>query len=118
MSTTLDMYLNQIVLVNGIPFSVTLPNFDVSKISKEELSTKLKEGYDDYLNNDVEDVTTVFDDLKKTINENLQNSYNKISTKNIENIFDYIAFSLLPYDSAKKQINKIEKSYLFFKNDT
>lgn len=34
----------------------------------------------------------------------------KSAQKDIENIFDYIAFSLLSYDSAKKQINKIEKA--------
>ena len=72
MSTAIDIYLNQIVLVGGIPFSVTLPNFDASKMSKEQLSSKLKEGYDDYLNNDVEDATAFFEDFKnKNVNENI-----------------------------------------------
>ena len=30
MSTAVDMFLNQIVLTGGIPFSVTLPNADES----------------------------------------------------------------------------------------
>ena len=34
----------------------------------------------------------------------------KSAQKDIENIFDYIAYSLLSFDSAKKQLNKIEKA--------
>ena len=50
MSTAVDMYLNQIVLSGGIPFSVTLPkppaNIDASQMSAEGLHAKIKEGYD------------------------------------------------------------------------
>ncbi len=44
---------------------VTSPNFNISKISKEQLASKLKEGYDDYLNNEVKDADAFFEDFKK-----------------------------------------------------
>lgn len=52
MSTAVDMYLNQIVLVGGIPFSVTLPKapegIDMTRMSSEQIHDKLQRGYDDY----------------------------------------------------------------------
>lgn len=51
MSTAIDMYLNQISLTGGIPFSITLPkvpdviNADI--MTNEQLHAKLKKGYDD-----------------------------------------------------------------------
>lgn len=49
MSTAINMYLNQIVLNGGIPFSVTLPkapeavNADI--MTNDELKAKLLKGY-------------------------------------------------------------------------
>lgn len=52
MSTAIDMFLNQIVLVGGIPFSVTVPKppveIDISNLSPEELYERLMLGYKDY----------------------------------------------------------------------
>jgi len=52
MSTAIDMFLNQIVLVGGIPFSVTVPkppvDIDVSQMTETQLHAKLQRGYDDY----------------------------------------------------------------------
>lgn len=51
-STAIDMYLNQIVLVGGIPFAVTLPNaperIDAVKMSDEQLHAKLQKAYEAY----------------------------------------------------------------------
>lgn len=51
MSTAIDMFLNQVVLVGGIPFSVTLPKMpaetDASQMTEEQLHAKLQRGYDD-----------------------------------------------------------------------
>lgn len=67
MSTAIDMYLNQIVLVGGIPFSVTIPkmpkSIDVSQMSEEEFHKKLRKGYDDYLNGNYKDANVVFENL-------------------------------------------------------
>ncbi len=52
MSTAVDMFLNQVVLVGGIPFSVTVPkppvDIDASQMTEAQLHTKLQRGYDDY----------------------------------------------------------------------
>ena len=53
MSTAVDMFLNQVVLVGGIPFSVTVPkppvDIDASQMAESQLHAKLQRGYDDYL---------------------------------------------------------------------
>ena len=49
MSTAIDMYLNQISLTGGIPFSVSLPKAPVSihadAMTTEEIHQKLEKGY-------------------------------------------------------------------------
>ena len=51
MSTAMDMYLNQIALVGGIPFPVTLPkaplSADADRMTDEELAAKLNRGIED-----------------------------------------------------------------------
>lgn len=48
MSTAMDIYLNQIALVGGIPFPVTLPkappDLNADLMSEAELSTRLRAG--------------------------------------------------------------------------
>ena len=45
MSTAVDMFLNQVVLVGEIPFSVTIPNtpesIDATRVTGEELHAKI-----------------------------------------------------------------------------
>ena len=52
MSTAVDMFLNQIVLVGGIPFSVTLPNapesIDMMKMDEDQIHAKIQRGYESY----------------------------------------------------------------------
>lgn len=51
MSTAIDIYLNQISLTGGIPFSVSLPkvpdSINADLLTTEELHAKLQKGYDD-----------------------------------------------------------------------
>ena len=64
MATAIDMYLKQISLVGGIPFSVVLPkaeraiNADMMTIA--ELRSKLEKGYDDIEKGNVEDAAMAF----------------------------------------------------------
>ena len=64
MSTAVDMFLNQVVLVGGIPFSVTLPSapacIDASKMSEEQLHAKIRRGYDDYKAGNVQNAADAF----------------------------------------------------------
>ena len=52
MSTAVDMFLNQVVLVGEIPFSVTVPkpraDIDATQMPEGQLHAKLQRGYDDY----------------------------------------------------------------------
>ena len=52
MSTAVDMFLNQVVLVGGIPFSVTVPkspaDIDAAQMKEAQLHAKLQRGYNDY----------------------------------------------------------------------
>ena len=52
MSTAVDMFLNQVVLVGGIPFPVTLPqapdSIDMTRMSEDQIHAKLQQGYDAY----------------------------------------------------------------------
>ena len=51
MATAIDMYLTQISLVGGIPFSVTLPkapaSLDMGQMSMDQLRAKLTKGYEE-----------------------------------------------------------------------
>lgn len=64
MSTAIDMYLNQISLTGGIPFSVTLPKPPVSinadLMTNEELHEKLMKGYSDIESGNVKDAAQAF----------------------------------------------------------
>lgn len=64
MSTAVDMFLNQVVLSGGIPFSVTLPkmpaDIDASQMTDEQFHTKLQKGYDDYLEGNTVDAKETF----------------------------------------------------------
>ena len=64
MSTAVNMYLNQIALVGGIPFSVTLPkappSVDADRMTARELHTKLQGGLEDAENGNVHDAEQAF----------------------------------------------------------
>lgn len=64
MSTAIDMYLNQIALTGGIPFTVTLPKapqpINVDLMTTEEIHAQLQEGYDDMKAGKVQDAAAAF----------------------------------------------------------
>ena len=64
MSTAIDMYLNQIYLTGGIPFSVTLPNaptaLNMDLMTSDEIHVKLQEGYDDVQAGRVQEAASAF----------------------------------------------------------
>ena len=70
MSTAVDMFLNQVVLVGGIPFSVTLPHapesIDISRMSEEQMHAKLQIGYDDYKAGRKQNAADAFAKFRKT----------------------------------------------------
>lgn len=70
MSTAVDMFLNQIVLVGGIPFSVTLPNapgsIDASKMTEEQIHAKIQKGYESYKAGRTQNAAAAFEQFKES----------------------------------------------------
>ena len=64
MATAIDMYLKQISLVGGIPFSIVLPkaansvNADIMSVT--QIHQKLEKGYADIEKGNVEDAASAF----------------------------------------------------------
>ena len=69
MSTAIDIYLNQISLTGGIPFAVTIPKAPVSVnmdlMSTEQIHAKLAKGYEDAVDDRVQDAKAVFDQFRE-----------------------------------------------------
>lgn len=69
MSTAIDMYLNQISLTGGIPFTVKLPNtptiLNADLMTSGEIHAKLQEGYDDVRAGRVQDAVSAFAKFKE-----------------------------------------------------
>lgn len=70
MSTAVDMFLNQIVLVGGIPFSVTLPNapesIDTTKMSEDQIHAKIQRGYEPYKAGRTQNAAEAFDRFRES----------------------------------------------------
>ena len=64
MSTAIDIYLNQISLTGGIPFTVTLPkapvDIDATQMTAEEIHGKLDRGYQDAMTGRTHDAKEAF----------------------------------------------------------
>ena len=64
MSTAIDMYLNQISLTGGIPFSVTLPKapdeINADLMTDEQLHAKIQKGYEDMEDGKVQNAASAF----------------------------------------------------------
>lgn len=70
MSTAVDMFLNQIVLVGGIPFSVTLPsaheNIDTTGMSDEQIHAKIQQGYESYKAGKTQNAAKAFERFRES----------------------------------------------------
>ena len=64
MSTAINMYLNQISLTGGIPFSISLPKGPASihgdSMTTEEINQKLEKGYNDIAAGRVQNASDAF----------------------------------------------------------
>ncbi len=64
MSTAIDIYLKQILMVGGIPFPLTLPKnhkaVNADLMTTEELHAKLQRGYDDIEAGNVQNAAEAF----------------------------------------------------------
>lgn len=65
MSTAIDMFLRQIVMTKGIPFSIAMPKeINADAMSVEELKTKLRHGYDQAVNGESKVAEEVFEGFR------------------------------------------------------
>ena len=69
MSTAVDMFLNQVVLVGGIPFAVTLPDsfesIDATKMNEEQIHNKIKKGYESYKAGRTQEASVAFEKFRE-----------------------------------------------------
>lgn len=69
MSIAVDMFLNQVVLSGGIPFSVTLPkapaSVDASQMTETEIHEKIMKGYDSYKEGRTQDAASAFKEFRE-----------------------------------------------------
>lgn len=69
MATAVDIYLRQIAMTGGIPFSVTLPqapnSVNADEMTDEELKMALLEGYRDAKNGNTQDASAAFSKFRK-----------------------------------------------------
>ncbi|SDB25395.1 type II toxin-antitoxin system RelB/DinJ family antitoxin [Eubacterium oxidoreducens] len=70
MSTAVDMFLNQIVLVGGIPFSVTLPNapegIDTTRMTDEQIHARIQRGYESYKAGRTQNAAAAFEKFRES----------------------------------------------------
>lgn len=62
-SNAIDMFYRQIILNNGLPFDVRIPNsklIDISEISNEELNGLLDEGFENIEKGEYQNVNDAF----------------------------------------------------------
>lgn len=67
-SNAINMFYKQIILQNGIPFEVKLPQSpvpDINKLTEQELNTELQKGYDDMLAGRTKPASEVFASIRK-----------------------------------------------------
>ena len=66
-SNAITMFYKQIILHNGLPFEVKLPDhpLDVSRMTPENLHTELDKGYEDIQAGRTRPVSEVFTDVRK-----------------------------------------------------
>ena len=64
------LFLNQIVLVGGIPFSVTLPgapeSIDATKMSEEQIHARIQRGYDSYKAGRTQNAAQAFEKFRES----------------------------------------------------
>ena len=69
MSTAIDMYLNQISLTGGIPFTVTLPKapdeINADLMTDEQIHAKLQKGYEDMEAGRVQNASSAFAEFRE-----------------------------------------------------
>lgn len=105
MSTAIDMYLNQISLTGGIPFSVSLPKAPVSihadSMTTEEIHQKLEKGYNDIAAGRVQNATEAFENSGRIIDvKHYTVEITNEALADMEQLYNHIAYVLQAPENA------------------
>ena len=70
-SNAINMFYKQIILNNGIPFEVKIPQskmVDISTLTEEQLNIELEKGYSDIQSGNTISISKAFADIRKDYN--------------------------------------------------
>lgn len=70
-SNAINMFYKQIILNNGIPFEVKIPEkriVDISTLTEEQLNIELEKGYADIQSGNTISISKAFADIRKDYN--------------------------------------------------
>lgn len=117
MSTAIDMYLNQISLTGGIPFSVSLPKAPVSihadAMTTEEIHQKLEKGYNDIAAGRVQNAAEAFAKFRRIIDmKHYTVEITNEALADMEQLYNHIAYVLQAPENAMDQYNRIADAIL------
>lgn len=117
MSTAIDMYLNQISLTGGIPFSVSLPKAPVSihadGMTTEEIHQKLEKGYNDIAAGRVQMQRKRSQNLERIIDmKHYTVEITNEALADMEQLYNHIAYVLQAPENAMDQYNRIADAIL------
>ena len=114
MSTAIDMYLNQISLTGGIPFSVSLPKAPVSihadAMTTEEIHQKLEKGYNDIAAGRVQNAAEAFARIIDMKHYTVEITNEALA--DMEQLYNHIAYVLQAPENAMDQYNRIADAIL------
>ena len=70
MATAVDMFLRQVTMTGGLPFSISLPKaperLNADRMAPEQLRSALLSGYDDMVKGNVQDAAAAFAAFRET----------------------------------------------------
>lgn len=117
MSTAIDMYLNQISLTGGIPFSVSLPKAPVSihadAMTTEEIHQKLEKGYNDIAAGRVQMQQKRSQNSGRIIDmKHYTVEITNEALADMEQLYNHIAYVLQAPENAMDQYNRIADAIL------
>ncbi len=115
MATAIDMYLRQITLTGGIPFSLSLPKvpaaLNADTMTDDQLHAALQVGINEIQNDDTVDAVSAFAQFRGTAQmKQYDVKISHVALRDMEQIYSYIADRLLEPDTAMGQYNRIAEA--------
>ena len=114
MATAIDMYLRQITLTGGIPFSLSLPKapaaLNADTMTDDQLHAALQVGIKEIQNGDTVDAASAFTVQGTAQMKQYDVKISRMALSDMEQIYSYIADRLLEPDTAMGQYNRIAEA--------